>query len=395
MAIAAASMCVVIFGGVIFAIVRFSQRQQRSREHTTERFCQEMDRLGVREPLSWRIHRGGQRYHAGVTPQSKAPPVFWLTAVIEARAHQQGTPFRATGDRVMPRLPRLRLRRERPADRLGKSLRLNREVQTGDPRFDGEVYIESDASDQEVLAVLSSPRARDAVVALLGHGVHQLALNHDGEQLRIHWQGEAPEANHRLQDIVASFDAFVCELPAFADVSLDRRWMRGTGFVTAAGLTLLVSFALLGIGFNVYQPVDTADAAPYLLLGAALWLAVTIACAIRVAGSSNALRYFGWAALIGALAFPLVALGAAVTINGAFDGALREQRVYNVSATRHTGSKSTSYRLHADPWPPHRDPIELSIGQRDYQALANPEATLRIGRGALGIEWFDGIASYR
>lgn len=384
-----------LFGGMIYALIRHSKKHTQHRQAVAADFAREMDRLGVREQLAWRIDRSGQHYTAGVAQHSKSPPTYWIHATIKERARQAGTPFRATGDQVLPRLPRLLLRRERRPDRLGKLLRLNREVQTGDPRFDGTVYVESDATDDEVLAVLAAPRARNAVIALLDFGVHELTLNHDHQQLRIHWQHGAMTAHSQLDGILAALDDFVSELPSFADVSIDHSWMRGTGFVTASVLVLLASFVLLAVSFNVYPPIDNSDTAPYVLGGCAVWLAVCAACWIRVAGTSNALRYFAWTLAVGSFAFPLFAMGGTNTINGVFDSDLREVRVHGVRTTMNTGGKSTTYSLHVDPWPPHRHEIKLRIDADDYHQLEHPDATLRIGRGALGIEWFDEIVSYR
>src|SRR5207253_2532663 len=61
-------------------------------------------------------------------------------------------------------LPRMEFRRERGLDRFGKTVGLNRELQTGNAEFDAAVYIESDASAEAVKPFLDQPQLRAAVL---------------------------------------------------------------------------------------------------------------------------------------------------------------------------------------------------------------------------------------
>lgn len=62
-------------------------------------------------------------------------------------------------------------------DRLGKLLRINREVQTGDDAFDHRVYLESDATDQDIRAVLADGRTRAGILHLLDLGFSLVRIN--------------------------------------------------------------------------------------------------------------------------------------------------------------------------------------------------------------------------
>jgi hypothetical protein len=63
--------------------------------------------------------------------------------------------------------PPMRLSREGELERQAKAAGVSREVQVGDAEFDAAVYVDSDASDRDVLLVLSSPAVRVAVQELL------------------------------------------------------------------------------------------------------------------------------------------------------------------------------------------------------------------------------------
>ena len=79
-------------------------------------------------------------------------------------------PVHATGIKVT-------LRPELPSDREGKELGINREVQTGDERFDDAVYIDSNASDAETQRVLAKPVVRNAITELLGDGCQTIEIH--------------------------------------------------------------------------------------------------------------------------------------------------------------------------------------------------------------------------
>ena len=68
------------------------------------------------------------------------------------------------------------VRRETSIDRLGKKLRINREVQTGDAAFDAAAYVESDAPDADVERVLGSAEVRRRAYALLEQGFSKVVL---------------------------------------------------------------------------------------------------------------------------------------------------------------------------------------------------------------------------
>lgn len=86
--------------------------------------------------------------------------------------------------------PRITLRPETAFDRASKERGIAREVQLGDQRFDAAVYVDSNATDDEVKRVLSAPAVRSAVEFLLSAGAEDFCIDPDG--VKAHWK-ESPE----------------------------------------------------------------------------------------------------------------------------------------------------------------------------------------------------------
>ena len=204
------------------------------------------------------IVRGPRRYQAFITVTGKTPPALQIHGDLEATVVLGGTPFRQQGGDILDRLPRMKLRPERGADRFGKKLRLNREVQTGDAPFDNAVYIESTADDDEVLAMLASPRVRRAVLQLFSLGVREVCFNEWRQHLVLRWSGrydDNPFASDPVTPALAELDAIVAELPRFASVELDKSATPGSGFVLTSVLAFIVSLIALIVGNAYYKPL--------------------------------------------------------------------------------------------------------------------------------------------
>ncbi len=77
--------------------------------------------------------------------------------------------------------PTILFHAENARDRLGKSLDINVEVQTGDITFDDAVYVESRSPADDVQAVLAEPSVRTSIQTLIAAGT--LKLDAPGLQL--------------------------------------------------------------------------------------------------------------------------------------------------------------------------------------------------------------------
>jgi hypothetical protein len=401
------------FGAIIALVVwlvRKSRRQQQALSAVAQVFVHQMNRLGTLEDNAnaprnkrvnqWRIGRGERSYLGWATTPGRGnnPGHYWLSGEIRAVAGGKlSAPFRAPADRaVQARLPRMRLRPETKRDAFGKKLRLNREVQTGDAAFDAAVYIESDNASEEVEAVLSSPKLRQAVLALFALGCSDVGLNYERRPISVAWRtlrthnafgGDSIERALELMGVMQD------ELPGFASVATDTSWARGTALMIAAVFGAGLGFLPASVGAHWYQPVVSTAGLLFPLL-AAITLLCVVACWLYLRGSSAALRAFAWSAGLGLIAIPLNVGGAIVIANGALDSERHEQRVTIIKRWISKSDDSKSYHIRVSPWPPHEKPVKITIDSSDYQRLSNPQATLRFGAGAFGIEWYDGVTAY-
>src|SRR5688500_7043147 len=88
-----------------------------------------------------------------------------LTIAVENRfgkKHQQGLRLTIAGGG-----PGAVFRAETGLDALGKRLKVNREVMTGDPAFDPRVYVESAVTDSVLRPLLANAEVRAAIVKIV------------------------------------------------------------------------------------------------------------------------------------------------------------------------------------------------------------------------------------
>ena len=380
-------------------LIRHEGRMKRTSGQLIEAFTAAMDRLGEHEadasgmphPTMWIVRRGGRRYRAGYRRGSWSPPTSWIRGDVTVTAADAPTPFRGQGQRPVAHPPRLFMRLETRRDRLGKSLRINRELQTGDDGFDQAVYLESDDPDDLVTTIVGSVHLRRAVVALLALGPDHVALGHPEQPVDVTWSGshaDNPFVGDRLDRALDALDAFTDELPAFASAEPDRTWPRGAYVLTATIVVGMLGTMLMVWGGSRYQPVSNGPVYDWMLRGLVATLVVTSFCWWRARGGSKGLRMVAWTAALGVVAWPVLVGGAVMVSNGVFDGPSERRRVTILNRFITTSKSSTRHWLELRPWPPHSR-VKLRVDDDVYARTAIGETQLRFGEGALGIEWYD------
>ena len=390
-------------GGVGLFVRRLVVRSRRERDSVIRMYEQidsALARLGGQQPgvtsrgWLWTWQHGGRRVQAH-RHASKSGTSFTLALELGAQPSAGSGPFRRAAEPGLFRLPRACLRRENRVDRFGKATRLNRELQLGDARFDSAVYVESDAPDDDLRVLFHAASARNAALELLDMG-GEVLVNDGGYGLAVVWQKVPPpsfegdEINRALRLLGSLADAF----PSFGSVE-PPRWARGSGITAATATGLVAAYVLVMVGRGVYQPLEPGTTQAGLALGAAAWVLATLLAFFRMRATSRALRYFGWTFGLGILAWPLLGVGAVVIANGMFDASVKTRSV-EVLKRWTTSGKSTSYRALLAPWPPHEQPIEVNLDEDEYLELPDRgTARVRVGRGALGFEWYAGLAPRR
>lgn len=355
---------------------------------------QDMDENGER----WTLWLGDRRLEVRRLTPSKAPPVYSLVGIVEPHpelaSRAAGGPFRAPVAST-PRLPPLVLRRETTRDRLGKALRINREWQLDDPSFDDHVYVETEARDDEVAHVLTAPGVRDAVQHLLARGASRVAFADVLGPVVAQWKG-SKDAELFGPGGVAGAARQVSQLaravPAVASVEPARGLAKGSGWIIANAAVLGVGIAAMAVGHLMFPTFDRALDGVSILLGLAMALVMTVSTLIAVRGTATALRSWGWSMLLALIGFSLLAMGTARTINGAFSAPPKTKVVQVLDRRVNTGGKSNSYHVTLAPFGRFDQPLSLRVSSSEYQRMTPKERIrIRVGAGALGHPWFDGI----
>jgi len=217
---------------------------------------------------------------------------------------------------ALPDEPAILLRREVAADRAGKQRGINVEVQLGDPRFDQEVYVDSDAREDEVQRVLAAPSVRGAVRELLGAGCEKVRLSRRGVEATWTTKGndglfDGPRLVSALQSVVT--------LAAAGGPHARGAPARGGWLVALTTLGLAA-----GVPYFLFARATWTTSAGLPLAGAVAGMVVALAlrpslARVLAGGSSSFARYRNTAAM---LFFALGFHGAAlpVHLNGALDG---------------------------------------------------------------------------
>lgn len=393
---------VLVLIAVVVALVRHEKKSGRRTAEVVAAFEAAMDRLGERWALEdkpdvrlprWTLTRGGRVWEAGYSA-GRGPAQFWITTELEVAEAGGGAPFRAQGEAPLPHPPRMRLRREHARDRLGKKLRLNRELQLDDPAFDEAVYIESDDDDALLRSVLAPRPLRESVLALLETGCEHIAVSGDHGPLELRWSGHHrgnPFRDGQLDEVMNALDRVAAELPAFAEPEPTTSWPRGArelGLTVAAGVA---GMALMALGMNAYRPLELSQLAGRgIPVGIVLAMLVTLIVFLRARGTSRALRMLSWTAGLGVLTWPLFAAGAMLTANGVFDGPPVRRNVFVVRTYANRSRSSTNHYAELRPWPPH-DEIDIPLSADEAHRVTIGPRIIHVGQGALGIAWYAGL----
>jgi hypothetical protein len=228
------------------------------------------------------VERHGRSFTLTDVPPARAvPAAARITArVDEVSDSAAAGAYRTTGRAIARTRPAMSLRAETGADRLGKRVGIDREVQTGDAAFDAAVYIESDAPDEDVRAALADARVRRAVRELLAAGEARVELDPEG-LTSVHNLDAArtPIAEADLDRITALLSEAASALPLFLAGRARPRALHGAVEAGAivAGLALFCAMQWLGPA----APIDPE--ARLLGLGGGLAIALLVVPAIGLA----------------------------------------------------------------------------------------------------------------
>jgi hypothetical protein len=280
--------------------------------------------------------------------------------------------------------PFIRFLNELPSHVEAKASGVAMEVQTGDSDFDDQVYIESPASEADVLTVLSSPAVRKAIRMLLSDA-GAVGMAHDGVAFYVSRQSspfDPPGIRQRLRwlRIVAGAPRPLVEEPVVVPARA-RLSKSLVGWLSPLGVFLFV------LGLAKWTPNSMAPVIGGFAAGVVLAVLMLPVWKALLRGRSTSHReVFTWRLTTFAFA-PILVAGLLLTINGAFDGSSARtvgMPIVNVSKdsedeTWHATTKDDEGDTHS-----YTFSVEPKVGQT---------VEVQWRSGALGWTWETGTPS--
>jgi len=392
----------LVLAGVGFgirALIRAAGQQQQAVVKSREQYLTELGGRPAEHPRTGSFHMcftEGQRAVELLMQGGKSPYCILAVELPDiggGAAATAGSPFRDYAGTQLG-APKLELRPETRWDRLGKALRINRELQVGDPQFDEQVYLESDAADEILRRILAAPEVRRATVGLLGLGCSLISLNNGQHRLAARWSKYPWPDPAQIRAAAQQLDALAAGLPAISAWPKPPALSRGGRIIGYACLAAAVGILLTFVGRSAYRPLTDELWGLGVLAGAVAWLLLVPLVLLLVKGRSNGLRAFMATSCVLLVGCPTLICGGLALINGAFDTAPRQ--IHQAQILRRyiqRGSKGSVTRyVKVAPWPPHAEAIRLRLTADEFARTPDKgTVAVRTGRGALGYEWLAGI----
>lgn len=297
------------------------------------------------------------------------------------------------GARPFPWPPSLMLTRENAGNRLGKLLRLNRELQTGDQAFDQKVYVSATEDTPHVAELLASPKLRAHLLTLLEWFPRvTLAAKEGAIVLTIPGNvGLDLLDSGRFNRILDQMAQAAEHLPAFQINRAQQPPMERSLKVVLAGLgAFVVGFVSFAVVMDLWHVFDEhhplGPSGQGAIGGLAAFALAFVPLLTLIRGTPSSFSRLLAASLVWSCA--LASLGATLLHGGnALLASQPPQRVpAQVLSTDVLRGKSTSYRVVLDPQgdaPAGR----FAISQQEYQRLSTRSTVeVSVRPGALG--WF-------
>ena len=284
--------------------------------------------------------------------------------------------------------PPVILRTETEADRKAKRRGVSRELQLDDAAFDARVYVDSDASDAVLRAMLESREVRAATVALLDAGCREILFSAQGITLELAADRDpgAPAYEPvRLRGIVDAARA-LAEAPRIANPEVAPTRRRTIGITVFAGAVLVAGIATIALAATRWDPcagwwVPAAGGA-----GVALWLVVRRVVRRVLRGRSSSHTAYLEARMFIFLGCLELGAGGLTVINGALGHGVHDLhgRVESIESRDGDGDDAEVEAKIA--WGDGTNSTE-SIRVKDGPVGVGSVVMMRVGEGALGLRW--------
>lgn len=383
MLIAALVICVIVVGALVVLTLRLERGAEGERAEMERRFYDLGEALGATDVgPTFPIDVDGRAF----VLELKQGRAGKLALSIETAVERESQAGASTS---------IVVRRETKLDRLGKALRINREVQTGDAAFDAAAYVESDAQDNDVARVLGAEEVRRHAYALLEQGFSSITIPvGSGRIVAVRDTGGIglePEAvRAACQDLGAA--ASLIPLPPTGGRPASV-WLIGPATAAFCAVVLFLGLSLFTWSRSEHYPLAHGATTFGVGLGLLVWVVVLPIVGALVRGRSGSFRLFCACFCLLAAALPLTGAGLAVALNARWDGdapTLHQARVQAKWSRSFKGSASYFVRL--DGFSETDTPIVLPVDQEIYAAVAEGESVVvEVGPGRFGWSWLKGI----
>jgi hypothetical protein len=386
-------LLLAVTGAAVAFALRLDRRQQVERVELERRFRELCNDLGAHEEAgAFALALNEQPFVLRLSSARSTANGLELETAVEAKDAPPS--LRPDARPVIEGRPWVLLRRETWADRLGKRLRINREVQTGDEAFDAAVYLESDASDADVARVLGAPEVRRGILQLFSRGCRQVSINDGGSRLSVTHDAGAPLDASAVRAACQDCSIIAAGLPSFQGQA--RRpplWVVGPVAMVASAVAAFGGFIAASNAYADYYPLGREAIWAGVIVGLGVWLVVMPLVGALVRGRSGSFRVFVACFFLLLAALPLAGVGLAVGLNGYLDGAqATELRARVTSRWSETLKSGTSYYVRIEGLQNERATVVVPVTSDVYAAVREGEdVVVRVGRGRFGWEWLQGI----
>lgn len=353
---------------------------------------------GAASNRDFSFERGGRHVRATWLPPTKGTPAG---VRIGVRVDAPGELFfgasraatQAGAERPLMVHPgAVKFRRETGSDRWGKRLRINRELQTGDSSFDDLVYVESDASDDDLRRILAAAEVRQGVLACLSWFT-DLTLERDG-YLSVHKAGlQHGELSEEYFAWVADTLArMAAALPLMSPAPTRTRGAWKRGLVIATIVASIVAFLAVIVPVSVWETTGKELQRVAFVGSVVTWLAFAAFSFLALRARST-----GFRDIILTLGFSLFGVPCAwVTtlycVNCGLDFAAPSAHETEVLERWANRGKSTSYHVKLRPWRPGPRTLGARVSFAQYGAMPKGSVVVVTTKpGRLGFEWLQGI----
>jgi hypothetical protein len=291
-------------------------------------------------------------------------------------------------------LPWLVVFQEGMVERVGKALGLNREVQTGDPEFDGVAYIDTIESDDAVQRVLGDAGVRRDIQRLLALEYKVQLSSRGVEAFHLYAQGTPPDLSG-VPEAIGILADVAKRLPNLSDVRF-RGAVPVMGRGVLAGSFAWIAFGVVAGFLDAFLHSPAARTLndghkPLVLFSGAIlvWsLYVGVATAL-LRGHSYSFRSALTVAGLALFGAPILGVVLAASLNQTLDSSQPEAHTVSVTGTTMVKGKC---RVDVTPWIPGAT-LSLAIGcSQRTRYPAGSSITLQAHDGALGMPWVEPLA---